>query len=55
MIVELSIDSETIRALRDKNEKLTLENIQLRQEARAEVIEIIDKRASNPDNYFTPF
>lgn len=55
MIVELSIDSETIRALRDKNDKLTLENIQLRQEARAEVIEIIDKRASNPDNYFTPF
>lgn len=55
MIVELGIDSETIRTLRDHNDKLKLENEALRAEAKAEVIEIIDRRTNNPDNYFTPF
>lgn len=55
MIVELGIDSETIRGLRDHNDRLELENEQLRKEARAEVIEIIDRRTKEPDNYFTPF
>ena len=55
MIVELGIDNDTIKALRDHNEKITLENEELRASSRAEVIEIVDRRASNPDNYFTPF
>lgn len=55
MILELGIDSETIKGLRDHNEKLRLENEALRKESKAEVIEIIDRRASNPENLFTPF
>ena len=55
MIVELGIDSETIRQLREHNNKLKLENQALRAQSKAEVIEIIDRRASNPENLFTPF
>lgn len=42
MIVELVIDTSTIRELQDHNRKLTLENEQLRREAPLEVIEIVD-------------
>jgi hypothetical protein len=42
MIVELILDNQTIMELREKNRKLTLENIQLRREAKHEVIEIVD-------------
>lgn len=42
MIVELVIDTSTIRDLQDHNRKLTLENEQLRREAPLEVIEIVD-------------
>lgn len=56
IIVELFMDAEQIRRLSSKNEKLTLENIQLRQEAKHEVIEIVDNRAVPADqNYFRPF
>ena len=44
MILELAIDAETIRELQQRNNKLTLENEQLRQEASHEVVEIVDKR-----------
>lgn len=38
MIVELGIDSETIRQLREHNEKLTLEN----EQKKADVVEVIN-------------
>jgi hypothetical protein len=40
MIVEMSIDAQTIRELRQHNHKLKLENMQLC--ARPETIEIVD-------------
>lgn len=43
MIVELILDNQTIMELKEQNRKLRLENIQLRQEAKHEVIEIVDK------------
>ena len=42
MIIELILDNQTIMELKDQNRKLTLENEQLRQEAKHEVIEIVD-------------
>ena len=51
MIVELILDNQTIMELREKNRKLTMENIQLRREAKHEVIEIVDRRT--PDTDFT--
>ena len=47
MIIELILDNQTIMELREKNRKLTLENIQLRQEAKHEVIEIVDNRTTD--------
>ncbi len=47
MIVELLIDASTIRDLQDNNRKLALENIQLKQEAKHEVIEIVDNRVAD--------
>ena len=47
MIIELFIDAETIRELQRKNEKLSLENEQLRREAPHEVIEIVDNRTTD--------
>lgn len=47
MIVELVIDTSTIRELQDKNRKLKLENEQLRRAAKHEVIEIIDNRTTD--------
>lgn len=38
MIVELSIDAETIRSLREQNRKLTLMN----QQKKADVVEVIN-------------
>lgn len=56
LIVELFIDADQVRSLSSKIEKLTLENIQLRQEAKHEVIEIVDNRTVPADqNYFRPF
>lgn len=56
IIVELFMDAEQIRRLSSKNEKLTLENIQLQQEAKHEVIEIVDNRTVPADqNYFRKF
>lgn len=47
MIIELGIDSETIRSLRDHNEKLQMENTQLRNESTIERVEIIDNTVAN--------
>ena len=47
MITELVIDTSTIRELQDHNRKLTLENEQLRREAKHEVIEIVDNRTTD--------
>lgn len=47
MIVELGIDSETIKSLRDNNEKLQMENTQLRNENTIERVEIIDNTVAN--------
>ena len=42
VIVELCIDTNTIQDLQVQNRKLRLENMQLRQETKREVIEIVD-------------
>ena len=56
LIVELFIDAEQVNRLSKNVEKLTLENIQLQQEAKHEVIEIVDNRTVPADqNYFRPF
>ena len=47
MIIELILDNQTIMELKDQNRKLRLENIQLRQEAKHEVIEIVDNRVQD--------
>ena len=51
MIVELVIDTSTIRDLQDHNRKLELENEQLRREAPLEVIEIVDNRTTDEVDY----
>ncbi len=56
LIVELFIDAEQVNRLSKNVEKLTLENIQLQQEAKHEVIEIVDNRTVPADqNYFRKF
>ena len=55
MIVELILDNQTIMELREKNRKLTMENIQLRREAKHEVIEIIDNRTKEDEIKFGGF
>ena len=47
MIVELGIDSETIRMLKEHIHKLELENIQLSNESSIETVEIIDTTVAN--------
>ena len=47
MIIELGIDSDTIRSLRNQNEKLQMENTQLRNENTIERVEIIDNTVAN--------
>lgn len=49
MIIELMIDAQTVRDLQTHNRKLQLENAQLRQEAKHEVIEIHDHRTKDND------
>ena len=47
MIIELILDNQTIMELKEQNRKLRLENIQLRREAKHEVIEIVDNRVAD--------
>lgn len=55
MIVELSIDTQTIADLKASIHKLRLENEQLKRQP--EVIEIVDNRVENEEyrDYFKPF
>ena len=55
MIFEMIMDSRIIRELQEDNRRLRLTNNQLKHEQKREVVEIVDKRASNPDNLFQPF
>ena len=55
MIFEMIMDSRIIRELQEDNRRLRLINNQLKHEQKREVVEIVDKRASNPDNLFQPF
>ena len=54
MILELIIDSKTIRELQEDNHRLRLLNEQISAERDVKVIEINDNRAQ-PESYFTPF
>ena len=54
MILELIIDSRTIRELQEDNHRLRLLNEQISAEKNVEIIEINDNRAQ-PESYFTPF
>ena len=47
MVAELMVDNKIITDLQEQNRKLTLENAQLRREARHEVIEIVDNRTTD--------
>ena len=51
MIVELGIDSDTIRMLREHIHKLQLENIQLRDEHGIERVEIVDPTVADYVDY----
>lgn len=51
MIVELGIDSETIRMLREHNHKLQMENIQLSNEQGIERVEIVDPTVGDYVDY----
>ena len=42
VIVELCIDSKTIMDLQEKNRKLTLENMQLKDREPVKIVKIID-------------
>ena len=55
IIVELMIDTQTIRELQTKNHKLVLENETLRREAKHEVIEIVDNRTKDNEIKFGGF
>ena len=54
MILELIIDSKTIRELQEDNHRLKLLNEQISAEKNVEIIEINDNRAQ-PESYFAPF
>ena len=47
MVAELMVDNKIITDLQEQNRKLTLENAQLRREAKHEVIEIVDNRVAD--------
>lgn len=55
MVVEMFIDNKVIVDLQEDNRKLRLENEQLRQEAKHEVIEIVDNRTANGEFKFGGF
>lgn len=55
MVIEMFLDNKAIRELQDDNRKLRLENQQLKQEAKHEVIEIVDNRTANGNFKFGGF
>lgn len=54
MIIELGIDSETIRQLKEHNNKLSLENEALRNQ-KPQTIEIIDRTGIESGDLFRPW
>lgn len=52
---EVFIEAQQLADMRDAISKLSLENEQLRQEAKHEVIEIVDKRTTNDEIKFGDF
>jgi len=54
MIIELGIDSETIRQLKEHNNKLSLENEALRNQ-KPQTIEIIDRTGIEAGDLFRPW
>lgn len=52
IVVEMLIDNKAILELRNDNRQLRLENEQLEQEDKHEVIEIIDRRTSERELSF---
>ena len=55
IVVETFIDSRQINQLADQNNKLRLENEQLRREVKHEVIEIVDNRTKSDEVQFGGF
>ena len=55
MVIEMFLDNKAIRELQDDNRKLRLENQQLKQEVKHEVIEIVDNRTANGNFKFGGF
>ena len=51
VIVELCIDTDNIRDLQEKNRKLKLENMQLRDREPVKVVKIIDDTVAKDVNY----
>lgn len=47
MVLELCLDTKTIRELHEHNHKLSLENEQLKREGKHEVIEIVDNTVAD--------
>lgn len=51
VIVELCIDSKTIMDLQEKNRKLTLENMQLKDRKPVKIVKIIDDTVARDVNF----
>ena len=55
MVIEYVIDFQIVRDIQTENRKLRLENEQLKQEVKHEVIEIVDNRTANGEFKFGGF
>ena len=55
VVIEYFIDVRLMDELQRENKILRDRYTELKQKQKVETIEIIDKRASNPDNLFQPF
>lgn len=55
MIIELGIETNTNNELHRRIETLQLENEALRQEAPAQVVEILDRRSVDASSLFDPW
>ena len=54
-MIEYFIDVRLMDELQRENKILRDRYTELKQKQKVETIEIVDKRASNPDNLFQPF
>ena len=55
MVIEYVIDFQIVRDIQTENRKLRLENEQLKQEVKHEIIEIVDNRTANGEFKFGGF